>query len=126
MRRLIAACTAIALLAAGSVAAQVPGTRYTPTMPRVDMTTRYGASAAENQDRFARALVDPSRQASDPNGERREGLIERLWPLVAEGKCNEARRIARAEGDRPVSRRIGEICVEGRPTTAPEAASPSS
>lgn len=101
---------------AAPVVAQTPGTRFTPTMPRIDMTTRYGASAAENQDRFARALTDPTRQAGDPAAQRREALIEQVAPLVAEGRCDAARQLARTEGDRPLSRRIGQVCVEGRPT----------
>ena len=110
-------CISVVILSVAFPAvAQVPGARFNPTMPRIDMTTRYGASAAENQDRFARALTDPTRQAGDPAGQRREALIERLAPMVAEGRCDAARQLARAEGDRPLSRRIGEVCVEGRPT----------
>ena len=114
--RLITVCT-IALLAAGSVSAQVPG-QTQPRVPQINPQVMYGGSAGDYQNRLTTDILE--RQRNGGQSEERATLIERVWPLVSEGKCNEARRIARAEGDRPVSRRIGEICVEGRPTPIPE------
>lgn len=115
--RLIAVCTTV-MLAATAVAAQVPGQPTPPRVPQVNTQLMYGGTARDYQNRLANNALERQREGEQP-GERAT-LIERLWPLVAEGRCNEARQIARQEGDRPVSRRIGEICVEGRPTPLPE------
>lgn len=115
--RLITVFTAAALFAT-AVSAQVPGQPTPPRVPQVSTQLMYGGSARDYQDRLASNVLERERNGGQP-GERAT-LIERLWPLVAEGRCNEARQIARREGDRPVSRRIGEICVEGRPTPLPE------
>ena len=115
--RLIAVC-ATALFTATAVTAQVPGQPTPPRVPQINTQVMYGGGARDYQDRLANNVLERERNGGQP-GERAT-LIERLWPLVAEGRCNEARQIARREGDRPVSRRIGEICVEGRPTPLPE------
>lgn len=116
--RLIAAFTALGLLAASAVAAQVPGQPVQPRTPQINNGARLGGSAAEYQRRIAANAIE-RQQDQEPTAQ--ESLIERIAPLVAEGKCNEARQIARQEGDRAVSRRIGEVCVEGRPTPMPTA-----
>lgn len=115
--RLITVCTAVALFAT-AVSAQVPGQPAPPRMPQVSTQLLYGGSAQDFQTRLANEALE--RERNGGQSDERATLIERLWPLVAEGRCNEARQIARQERDRPVSRRIGEICVEGRPTPMPE------
>ena len=115
--RLITVCAA-ALFVAGSVSAQVPGQPAPPRLPEVNTQLMYGGSAGDYQDRLTNNILERDRNGGQPA--ERATLIERLWPLVAVGKCNEARQIARQEGDRPVARRIGQICVEGRPTPLPE------
>lgn len=112
-----AVCAVLFASAASSVLAQVPSP---PPRPPQNMIARFGASPSENHDRFTREVI-ASQQGREAVNEERATLLERLAPLVAEGRCNEAREIARAEGDRPVSRRIGSICVEGRPTPIPPA-----
>ena len=104
-------------------AVQVPGQPATPRMPVVDMTTRYGTTPSEYQSRFAAQLNDPTRGNLSVDNEREE-LIGEVAPLVAEGRCEAARQRARAAGDRALSRRIGQVCVEGRPTPM-EPASPA-
>lgn len=118
--RLIIACTT-ALLIASTATAQVPGQPMQPRTPRVDTNLMYGGSAAEFQNRLTTEVIARGRDG-EPQSEERVSLIERIAPLVAEGRCNEARRIARDEGDRAVSRRVGQVCVEGRATPMPEAA----
>ena len=115
--RLIAICTAVAL-AAGTVSAQVPGQPQPPRLPDINPRLAYGGSVGEFQDRLTSDILELERNGAQP-GERAT-LIERVWPLVAEGRCNDARQLARQEGDRAVSRRIGQVCVEGRPTALPE------
>lgn len=115
--RLITVCTA-ALLVTTTVSAQTPGQPTPPRVPQPNTQLMYGGSAQDYQTRLTNDVIERERNGGQ-SGERAT-LIERLWPLVAEGRCNEARQIARQERDRPVSRRIGEICVEGRPTPLPE------
>lgn len=107
-----AACGLLALSSAA--AAQEAGARYNIRVPTIDMTARIGGSA---EDRYLRddRLAD-SFLAIDQGTQARSSLTERITPMVAQGRCNDARRAARAAGDRPVSRHISQICVEGRPT----------
>lgn len=120
--RVATVCTAAILLFASVATAQVPGQPTAPRTPRVDNNLRLGGSSADYQRRLAANAIERDQQASaEPTAQ--ETLIERIAPLVAEGRCNEARQIARQEGDRAVSRRIGEVCVEGRPTPMPAPAS---
>lgn len=117
--RLITVCTA-ALLLASAAAAQVPGQPAPPRTPQMNSSVMYGGSAGDFQTRLANEAIARGRDGS-PQSEDRVSLIERIAPLVAEGRCNDARRIAREEGDRAVSRRISQVCVEGRATPMPEA-----
>ena len=119
--RLTAIFTAAAFLAGSTAAAQVPGQPAPPRVPQIDQRAMYGGTSTDSITRLTRDALDRQRETGGQS-EERVSLIERIAPLVAEGRCNEARRLAREEGDRAVSRRIGEVCVEGRPTpmsTAP-------
>lgn len=115
--RLITVCTTALFLASAAVA-QVPGQPTPPRVPQINNGVRLGGTASDYQRRIAASAIE-RQQNQEPT--EQEALIERIAPLVAEGKCNEARQIARQEGDRAVSRRIGEVCVEGRPTPMPQA-----
>ncbi|MBN8528851.1 MAG: hypothetical protein J0M36_06415 [Caulobacterales bacterium] len=119
MRLITVLCTAV-LLSAPAVSAQTPGNPTPPRVPQVNNGLRLGGSAGDYQRRLAtNALEREQNQEPTPQ----ELLIERIAPLVAEGRCNEARQLARQEGDRAVSRRIGEVCIEGRATPIPAAPS---
>ncbi|HRO33321.1 MAG TPA: hypothetical protein PLQ03_07920 [Brevundimonas sp.] len=113
--RLIALCSVSALLVSSVAAAQVPGNPSPPRMPEYNARLGQGSNM---QDKLTNELMERERNGGQSS--ERADLIERLAPLVAQGQCNEARRIARQEGDRDVSRRIGQVCVEGRPTPMPE------
>jgi hypothetical protein len=103
--------------AASPVLAQVQAPRPRPSQ---NMTASFGASPSESHDRFTREVIG-SQQGREAVSEERAALIDRVGPLVAEGRCDEARRIAREEGDRALSRRIGSVCIQGRPTPMPAA-----
>lgn len=115
MKTLAVVCCALVTLSAIPVAAQTPGQppRSTPT---INPNVRYGSSAAENQNRLAGRLIEDGRDGRSDEEIEREALLERIAPMVAEGRCNAARAAAREAGDRAVSRRVGQVCVEGRPT----------
>ncbi|WP_420478451.1 hypothetical protein [Brevundimonas sp. FT23028] len=116
----ILTCCAAIVAGVAPVAAQVPGAPARPRTPQVDMAARYGSSIAENQSRLAAQIADPNNREGMSDAERdRLALLERIAPLVAEGRCNDARQMARDVGDRAVSRRIGQVCTEGRPTAMP-------
>ena len=119
--RLFIMCTA-ALLTASVATAQVPGQPVQPRLPQINNNVRLGGSAGDYQRRLAANAINQDQQEQAGPSEQ-VALIERIAPLVAEGRCNEARQIARQEGDRAVSRRIGEVCVEGRPTPMPPSSS---
>jgi len=105
---------------AGSAAAQTPGNPQMPRVPEINNTLRFGGSAGDYQNRLAAEARDRDREGFGEPTEQ-ELLIERITPLVPGGPRNAAREIARQEGDRALSRRIGQVCVEGRPTEIPEA-----
>lgn len=113
----IVACSVLLASITSSVLAQVP---TPPPRPPQNMTARFGANPGENHDRFTREVLE-SQRGREAVSEERAALIERVAPLVAEGRCNAARELAREEGDRALSRRIGSVCVEGRPTPMPAA-----
>lgn len=117
----IASCALVGLTAAPPVlAGQAPGNPARPRTPSVNPQVRYGSSTAENTNRLIGRLAEPGDAMSDEERER-QALLERIAPMVAEGRCNEARQAARQAGDRAVSRRVGQVCVEGRPTPLDEA-----
>lgn len=114
-----AAAALIMIAGAGSAAAQNGGRTPNPP-PQINNTLRFGGNAGHFQNQLANEDIRRDREAFGQPTEQ-ELLIERVMPLVAEGRCNAAREIARQEGDRALSRRIGQVCVEGRPTPIPEA-----
>lgn len=116
MKSLAVVCCALVTLSAVPVVAQTPGQPARPRTPTINPQVRYGSSIAENQNRLAGRLAEQGREGMSEEEIERLDLLERIAPLVAEGRCNAARDIAREAGDRAVSRRVGQICVEGRPT----------
>ena len=106
----------MAVLWAGGALAQVPPNTIS-SGPGI--MSHNHMSGTENHSRLESQALEANRRNSGLNDER-IALIERVAPLVQQGKCEDARRMARAEGDRPLARRIGQVCVEGRPTPMPE------
>lgn len=108
----LAVAVALTLAPAGSLAQSAPP-RELMTPPPTSNTLRFGGTAGDFQRRLAGEAVERQReQGPSP----RDVLIERVAPLVAAGQCEAARRLAREDGDRALSRRIGTVCIEGRPT----------
>ncbi|WP_333592149.1 hypothetical protein [Brevundimonas sp.] len=121
MRRTASLIMIVGLTAASMPAvAQTPGPNLNRPIPRYDTNLAQGGTSTDFHNRLINEVIEGQRETYG-RATSREALIDRLAPLVAEGRCGEARHIARQEGDRAVSRRIGEVCVEGRVTPMPAA-----
>ena len=103
------ACALPLLLAfSAAAAAQVPA-----PPPRVGDVAP-GTRNLEQLERERHMRHGMQQRSEDPE------LVERVAALVEEGRCEDARRMARGGGDRALSRRVSQICREGVGLITPE------
>lgn len=107
---LCVAAIAASAAPAGAQIAQTPQQQSGGAIGR--LTPEQQISRFENEEQRRRLALSPE-EAEAEYGQERMDLARRVAALVEEGKCNEARSMANAAGERQMALRIRRTCREG-------------
>lgn len=105
-----AALVGLSLLAASSAAAQTTQTTcndYFGTLHCTSQTDRAPAAPAPRRDAFRESYDFATRSA---DASRQQRLRQRVGRLIADGKCDDARKVALKAGDLDLAERVPQLC----------------